>query len=139
MAIVQSMTSSFKEQLLLGVHNFSTDTFKMALYVSTATLGPSTTAYTASGETSGNGYTAGGQILTGVVVNLTDTTAWVDFANAVWTTTTSLTARGALIYNASKGNKSVAVLDFGADKTALNTFTVQMPTPSASTALIRIA
>lgn len=138
MAIIQTMTSSFKEELLLAEHNFSTNTFKMALYLSTATLNSTTTVYTTNGETSGNGYTAGGLILTGVTVNLTGTTAWVDFADAVWTTTTSLTARGALIYNATNGDKSVAVLDFGADKTALNTFTVQMPTPTASSALIRL-
>lgn len=138
MAISQSLTSSFKQQLLEAVHNFTTDTFKIALYTATADLGPTTTVYTVTGEASGSGYTAGGQILTGVSVNLTDTTAWISFANASWATT-SLTARGALIYNVSKGNKAVAVLDFGSDKTATTTFTVQMPANSAATALIRIA
>lgn len=138
MSISQTLASSFKEQLLLAQHNFATDTFKMALYTSAANLGADTTVYTSAGEASGSGYTAGGQDMTGVTVNLTGTTAWVDFDDVTWTTT-SLTARGALIYNATNGNKAVAVLDFGADKTSLSTFTVQMPTPSASSALIRIA
>lgn len=138
MAIAQALCSSFKEQILLAQHDFATDTFKMALYVSTATLGPATTVYTSAGEVSATGYTAGGQNLTGVVINLTGTTAWVDFSDVTWASP-SLTARGALIYNASKSNKAVAVLDFGADKTTNTTFTVQMPTPDASSALIRIA
>jgi len=138
MAIAQSLCSSFKLQLLEAVHDFSTDTFKMALYTSSATLGASTTVYTSSGEVVATGYTAGGEVMTGVVVTLTGTTAWVDFADVVWSSP-SLTARGALIYNSSKSNKAVAVLDFGADKTTATTFTVQMPTPDASNALIRIA
>lgn len=138
MAIAQTLCSSFKEQLLLAVHDFSTDTFKMALYTANASLGPTTTVYTATGEVVATGYIAGGQIMTGVVVNLTDTVAWVDFNDVTWTSP-SLTARGALIYNATKGNKAVAVLDFGSDKTTNTTFTVQMPTPDASSALIRIA
>lgn len=138
MSITQTMTSSFKEELLLAEHDFEADTFKMALYLSSANLGPSTTVYTATGETSGSGYTAGGKAMTGVVVNLTGTVAWVDFDDVMWTTSSSLTARGALIYNSSNGNKSVAVIDFGSDKTSLNDFTVQMPTPDASNALIRI-
>lgn len=138
MPISQSMTSSFKQQLLEAVHNFTTDTFKIALYTSTADLGSNSTVYSTAGEVVASGYTAGGKVLTGVSVNLTGTTAWVNFADVTWATT-SLTARGALIYNASKGNKSVAVLDFGADKTAVTTFKVQMPASSASSALIRIA
>ena len=138
MAISQTLCSSFKLELLEAVHNFTTDTFKIALYTASASLGASTTVYTSSGEVVATGYTAGGQNLTGVMVNLTGTTAWVDFNDVTWTSP-SLTARGALIYNASKGNKAVAVLDFGSDKTTTTTFTVQMPTPDASSALIRIA
>jgi len=137
MAIVQTQCTSFKEQLLKAVHDFSTDTFKLALYTSAASLGASTTVYTTTGEVVAAGYTAGGNALTGVSVTTSGTTAYVDFADTTWTTST--TARGALIYNSSKANKAVAVLDFGADKTSTNTFTVQMPPNSATDALIRIA
>ena len=135
--IAQTLTTSFKQQLLQAVHDFSTDTFKIALYTANADLGASTTVYTSSGEISGTGYTAGGQVMTGISVSVTDTTAFVNFTNVVWTTG-AFTARGALIYNSSKGNKSVAVLDFGADKTTTTSFTVVMPTNSATTALIRL-
>lgn len=135
--ISQTLTTSFKEQLLLAVHDFSTDTFKMALYLASADLTAATTVYTATGETTGTGYTATGQVLTGVTVTVSGTTAYVDFANVVWNPA-SFTARGALIYNASKSNKSVAVLDFGADKTASTIFTVAMPANTATSALIRL-
>ena len=135
--IAQTLTTSFKQQLLQAVHDFSTDTFYMALYTANADLGATTTVYTSSGEISGTGYTAAGQVMTGVSVSVTDTTAFVNFTNVVWTTG-AFTARGALIYNTSKGNKSVAVLDFGADKTPPTSFTVVMPTNSATTALIRL-
>jgi len=135
--ISQTLTTSFKEQLLLAVHDFSTDTFKMALYLASADLTAATTVYTATGETTGTGYTATGQALTGVTVTVSGTTAYVDFANVVWNPA-SFTARGALIYNASKSNKSVAVLDFGADKTASTIFTVAMPANTATSALIRL-
>jgi hypothetical protein len=135
--IAQTLTTSFKQQLFEAVHDFSTDTFYMALYTANADLGATTTVYTASGEISGTGYTAAGQVMTGVSVSVTDTTAFVNFTNVVWTTG-AFTARGALIYNTSKGNKSVAVLDFGADKTTTTSFTVVMPTNSATTALIRL-
>ena len=135
--IAQTLTTSFKQQLLQAVHDFSTDTFKIALYTANADLGASTTVYTSSGEISGTGYTAGGQVMTGISVSVTDTTAFVNFTNVVWTTG-AFTARGALIYNSSKGNKSVAVLDFGADKTTTTSFTVVMPTNSATSALIRL-
>lgn len=138
MAIEQSLCSSFKQQLLLAEHNFSTNTFKIALYTASANLTSSTTVYSTSGEVVATGYTAGGQALTGVTVSLTGTTAYVDFNDVTWTSP-SLTARAALIYNATNGNKAVAVLDFGSDKTATGTFTVQMPTNDASSALIRIA
>lgn len=137
MSIAQTLTTSFKQQLLQAVHDFSTDTFYMALYTANADLGATTTVYTTSGEISGTGYTAAGQVMTGVSVSVTDTTAFVNFTNVVWTTG-AFTARGALIYNTSKGNKSVAVLDFGADKTTTTSFTVEMPTNSSTTALIRL-
>jgi hypothetical protein len=135
--IAQTLTTSFKQQLLQAVHDFSTDTFYMALYTANASLGATTTVYTASGEISGTGYIAAGQKMTGISVSVTDTTAFVNFTNVVWTTG-AFTARGALIYNSSKGNKSVAVLDFGADKTTTTSFTVVMPTNSSTTSLIRL-
>lgn len=138
MAIVQSMASSFKRQILLGEHDLDTDVIKIALYTSAANLGADTTEYTTSGEVVGTGYTAGGEVMTGVTVSLSGTTAYVDFANTLWSPA-AFTARCALIYNASKSNKAIAVLDFGADKTATTTFTVQMPANTATSALIRIA
>jgi len=138
MAFNQTLTTSFKQDILLGVHDLDTDTLKMALFLATADLGAATTVYSTTGETSGTGYTPGGEILTGVTVLTADTTAYVDFANPSWSPA-AFTARGALIYNASKGNKAIAVLDFGADKTATTTFTVQMPANTATSALIRIS
>lgn len=139
MAITQAMCSSFKQQLLLGEHDMDTDTIKIALYTSAATLGASTTVYTTSDEVVGTGYTAGGNTLTGASVSLSGTTAFVDFSDTTWSTAT-ITARGALIYNSSKSNKAVAVLDFGGDKTSTaGNFTVQFPTNDASSAIIRIA
>jgi hypothetical protein len=133
------MCSSFKQQLFLGEHDLDTDVIKIALYTSAATLGASTTVYTTSDEVVGTGYTAGGNTLTGASVSLSGTTAFVDFSDTTWSTAT-ITARGALIYNSSKSNKAVAVLDFGGDKTSTNgDFTVQMPTNDASNALLRIA
>lgn len=138
MAFDQTLTTSFKQDILLGVHDLDTDTLKMALFLATADLGAATTVYVATGETSGTGYTPGGNVLTGVTVLTSGTTAYVDFADPSWNPA-SFTARGALIYNASKGNKAIAVLDFGADKTATTTFTVQMPANTATSALIRIS
>ena len=138
MAFDQTLTTSFKQDVLLGVHDLDTDTLKMALFLATADLGAATTIYTVTGETSGTGYVAGGNILTGVTVLTSGTTAYVDFADSVWNPA-GFTARGALIYNASKGNKAIAVLDFGADKTATTSFTVQMPANTATSALIRFA
>jgi hypothetical protein len=138
MAFDQTLTTSFKQDILLGVHDLDTDTIKMALFLATADLGAATTVYTTTGETSGTGYTAGGLTLTGVTVLTSGTTAYVDFADPSWSPA-NFTARGALIYNASKSNKAIAVLDFGADKTATNTFTVQMPANTATSALIRIS
>jgi hypothetical protein len=138
MAFEQTLTTSFKQDILLGVHDLDTDTIKMALYLATADLGAATTVYTTSGETSGTGYTAGGKVLTGVTVLTSGTTAYVDFADPSWDPA-AFTARGALIYNASKSNKAIAVLDFGSDKTATTIFTVQMPANTATSALIRIS
>lgn len=141
MPISQAMCSSFKQQLFLGEHDLDTDIIKMALYISAATLDASTTVYTTSNEVSSSGtnYAAGGNTLTGATVSLSGTTAFVDFADTSWSSAT-FTARGALIYNSSKSNKAIAVLDFGSDKTSTSgTFTVQMPANTASDALIRIA
>lgn len=143
------MTTSFKQELLEGVHDFRAsggDTFYMALYTNSATLDASTTAYTTSGETtntSGSSYVAGGQALSNVNPTTGGTTAFTDFADEVWTTA-SFTARGALIYNSTPAhtytNPSVVVLDFGSDKTAsAGDFTVIFPTADASNAIIRIA
>jgi hypothetical protein len=138
MAFDQTLTTSFKQDILLGVHDLETDDIKMALFLATADLGAATTVYTTTGETSGTGYTAGGKTLTGVTVLTADTTAYVDFADPSWDPA-AFTARGALIYNASKSNKAIAVLDFGSDKTATTSFTVQMPANTATSALIRIS
>lgn len=149
MAISQAMTTSFKVDILSGGHNFNTtnralssntqDTFKIALYTSSATLDATTTAYSATNEVVGTGYTAGGNTLTTVAPTSSGTTAFTDFNDTQWTTAT-ITANGALIYNSSNSNKSVAVLAFGSDKTSTaGTFTIQFPTADASNAIIRIA
>jgi hypothetical protein len=144
MAISQAMCTSFKQALLDGEMDFSSDTsqtFKIALYTSSATLGAATTAYSATNEVSGTGYTAGGNTLS-IAANPTTsgTTAYLDFADTTWTTAT-ITARGALIYKADGAtNPAVAVLDFGSDKTSTaGNFTIQFPTADASNAIIRIA
>jgi hypothetical protein len=131
------MCTSFKLELLSGVHDFSTDTFKIALYDSGAALGASTQEYTTSNEVVASGYTAGGATLTVVPPASSGTTAYVDFDDVTWTA--SLTARGALIYNTSKSNKAVAVLNFGADKISITEFTIIMPAADANNALVRIA
>ena len=134
--IYQTQTLSFKAELLQGVHNLLTDTLKLALYKSTADLSETTTVYSTTNETSGTGYSAGGIVLTGVTINTSNSVVYVNFNNAVWTPA-AFTAAGGLIYNASKSNKSIAVLSFGADKTATNTFTVQMPANTSTSALLR--
>jgi hypothetical protein len=140
MAITQGMATSFKVQLLNGQQNFSSNTFKLALYTSSATLGENTTAYTTSGECPSTGnYTAGGNTLT---VNVTPTSsgnvAYVSFANTSWANAT-ITANGALIYNSTQANAAVAILAFGGDKTSTNgTFAVNFPTADASSAIIRL-
>ena len=133
-SIVQTQTTSFKAQLYQAVHNLLTDTLKIALYTANADLNADTTAYTTSGEVSGGGYTAGGVTLTGVTLNTSGSTAYVNFNNVVFNA--SVTARCALIYNVTQGNKSIAVLDFGSDKTSTN-FTITMPANTATAALIR--
>jgi hypothetical protein len=138
MAFDQTLTTSFKQDVLLGVHDLATDTLKLALFTAEADLGAATTVYSTANEVVGAGYIAGGNTLTGVTVLTSGTTAYVDFADTSWTPA-SFTARGALIYNASKGNKAIAVLDFGADKTATTSFTVQMPANTVTSALIRFA
>lgn len=140
MAITQAMCTSFKVDLLDAEHDFGVDTFKIALYTSSATLDATTTAYSATNEASGTGYTAGGNILTvSTLPTSSGTTAYLSFSNTTWSAAT-ITARGALIYNSSKSNKAVAVLDFGADKTSTaGDFTINFPTADASNAIIRIA
>jgi len=146
--LAQTATTSFKVELLQAVHNFgptSPNTFKIALYTAASNIGPDTTVYTTTDEVVGTGYTAGGNTL---VISTSPTsgsntasipTAFVSFANSSWATA-SFTARGALIYNSTQGNKSVAVLDFGADKTAANTtFEIVFPTADASSAIVRIS
>ena len=140
MAITQAMCNSFKQELLGGTHDLDTDVIKIALYTSSATLGASTTAYTTSNEVTGSaGYTAGGNTLAVATISLSGSTAIVDFADTTWTSAT-ITARGALIYNSSKSDKAIAVLDFSTDKSSTNgDFTVVFPTADASNAIIRIA
>jgi len=135
MSIVQTQTTSFKAELYEAVHNLLTDTIKIALYNGNANLNADTTVYSTTNEVVAAGYTAGGNTLTGVTLSTSDSTVYVNFANTSWTS--ALTARCALIYNASKGNKSVAVLDFGADKTSVTTFLITMPANTATAALIR--
>jgi len=139
MAITTAMCSSFKQELLEGVHDFTSHTFKMALYTSSATLGAATTAYSATNEVSGTGYTAGGQALDNPTVTLSGTTAFVDFDDETWAAAT-ITARGALIYNdTAAGDPAVAVFDFGSDKiSTAGNFVVQFPTADASNAIVRI-
>jgi hypothetical protein len=142
MAITQALCSSFKREIFEATHDFNAsggNTFKVALYTSSASLSAATTAYTTSGEVTGTGYTAGGNALTNVDPVLSGTTGFVDFSNISWTSAT-FTARGALIYNSTNSNKAVVVLDFGGDKDVSNgTFSISFPTPSSTAAIIRIA
>lgn len=142
MAITQAMPTSFKQELLVATHDFTAstgDTFKIALYTSSATLDATTTAYSSTNEVSGTGYTAGGNTLTSVTPTTSGTTAFCDFADTTWSTAT-ITANGALIYNSSKSDKAVAVLAFGGDKTSTSgDFTIVFPAADASNAIIRLA
>lgn len=141
MAFQQGATNTFKIGLLDGSFDFVTDTFKIALYTAEADLTADTAAYTATGEVSGSGYTAGGQTLTVSQVPTIGTQTgnaivYLSFSNVTWTA--ALTARGALIYSTAAGNPTVCVLDFGADKTSTTTFTVQFPAVTSTSAIIRI-
>jgi hypothetical protein len=143
MAITQSLCTSFKVDLLSGTQNFVSgtgNTFKMALYTSSATLGATTTAYTTTNEITGTGYTAGGNTLAvSVSPTSSGTTAYLSFTDTSWTTAT-FTCRGALIYNSTNSNKAVAVFDFGSDKQVIGgTFTITFPTADSTSAVIRIA
>jgi len=139
MAITQAMCNSFKTELLGGTHDLDTDTIKIALFTSSASLDASTTAYSSTNEVSGTGYTAGGNTLSGATISLSGSTAIVDFTDTTWSSAT-ITARGALIYNSSKADRAIAVLDFGSDKSSTNgDFTVVFPAADASNAIIRIA
>ena len=135
MSFDQTLTTQAKYTALASL---AEGTLKMALYTAEADLNAGTLVYTTANEVVGTGYTAGGKVLTGVTVNKSGTTAYLDFADVVWDPA-NFTARGALIYNTNLGNLAVAVLDFGADKTATTTFTVQTPANTADAALIRFA
>lgn len=139
MTIYQGLTTSFKVDILEGKQNLASDTLKMALYTAYASLDQDTTAYTPGNEISGTGYVAGGKTLSNVTINSGSNTVYVSFSNVAWNPA-QFTTRGALIYNATKSNASIAVLDFGADKiqTGNNTFTVTLPPDTESSALIRI-
>ena len=135
MAIVQTQTTSFKAQLYQGIHDLTTDVIKIALYTASADLNENTTVYSSINEVPATGtYTLGGAQLTPITVSSSGYTAYVDFADVVFNA--SVTARCALIYNVTQGNKSIAVLDFGSDKTSTN-FTITMPANTATAALIR--
>jgi hypothetical protein len=148
MPISQAMCTSFKVEVLNGLHAFGTtvvraattpDVFKIALYTSSADIGAATTVYTTSNEVVGVGYVAGGNTLTTIAPLSSGTTAYLDFNDTTWAAST-ITAAGAIIYNSTQGNRAVAVLDFGGNKTSSSgNFTVQFPAPTASTAIIRIA
>jgi len=135
--ITQTATTSFKSDILQGLQALGTDTIKLALYTGDASLNADTTAYTTVGEVVGTGYTAGGKTCTNVTVNSLNGVAYVSFDNLTWTSA-AFTCRGALIYNSSKSNKSIAVLNFGSDKTCSSTFTITLPTNIYSSALIRV-
>jgi len=140
MSILQGQTTSFKVGLYNGQFNLASDQIYMALYNGNANLNQNTAAYTSTNEITGTGYTAGGQLMTGVSISYdsTNSVAYVNWANVVWSPA-AFTARCALIYDATASNASIAVIDFGSDKTCANTFTVTMPTNTYSTALIRSA
>ena len=136
MAIVQTQTTSFKAQLYQGIHDLTTDVIKIALYTASADLNENTTVYSATNEIANTGtYVAGGAQLTPITVASSGYTAYVGFPNISWTG--AITARCALIYNVTQGNKSVAVLDFGSDKISTTTFTITMPVNGPTTSLIR--
>ena len=141
MAITSAITTSFKQEILVEGHNLTNgaDSIKLALYTSSATLGAGTTVYVTTGQVTGTNYTAGGNALTNVTPSTSGTTAIVDFADFTFGTAT-VTARGCLLYNSTNGNKAIAAIDFGGDKTSTaGDFTVVFPAASATAAIIRIA
>ena len=136
MSIIQTQTTSFKAQLYQGIHDLTTDVIKIALYTASADLNEDTTVYNSTNEVPNTGtYFAGGAQLTPITIGTSGYTAFVGFPNISWTG--AITARCALIYNSTQGNKSIAVLDFGSDKTSTVTFTITMPANTATAALIR--
>ena len=136
MSIIQTQTTSFKAQLYQGIHDLTTDVIKIALYTANANLNEDTTVYSSTDEVPATGtYALGGAQLTPITVSSSGYTAFVGFPNISWNG--AITARCALIYNSTQGNKSVAVLDFGSDKTSVGTFTITMPANTATAALIR--
>ena len=135
MTIQQTQTTSFKKELYQGVHNLETDAIYIALYTANASLDQNTTVYSSTNEVTATGYTAGGKLLLSPVVSSSGYTAYVSFANPSWSG--AITARCALLYNASKANKAIAVIDFGSNKTSTTTFTITMPANTADSALIR--
>ena len=140
MAITQAVCNSFKEELLKGLHDLDGHTLKLALYTSSATLGPTTTAFSTTNESSGTNYTSGGATISNVAESLSGTVAFVDFDDVSFSSATISDAAGALIYNSSASNRAIAVLDFGSTKSVSGgTLTVSLPSASATTALIRIS
>ena len=140
MAITQAVCNSFKEELLKGLHDLDGHTLKLALYTSSATLGPTTTAFSTTNESSGTNYTSGGATISNVAVSLSGTVAFVDFDDVSFSSATISDAAGALIYNSSASKRAIAVLDFGGTKSVSSgTLTVTLPSASATTALIRIS
>jgi hypothetical protein len=134
--ILQTQCTSFKAELYQGIHDLTTDTLKLALYTASANLSADTTVYTATGEVTGTGYSAGGVVVTGVTVQTGSGTAFVSFDNVSYAPA-GFTSRGALLYNVTQGNKAIAVLDFGSDKTTTTLLVVTLPANTATTALIR--
>ena len=140
MAITQAVCNSFKQELLQGLHDLDGHTLNLALYTSSATLGPTTTAFSTTNESSGTNYTSGGATISNVAVSLSGTVAFVDFDDVSFSSATISDAAGALIYNSSASNRAIAVLDFGSTKSVSGgTLTVSLPSASATTALIRIS
>ena len=136
MTIVQTQTTSFKAELYQGIHNLTTDVLKIALYTANADLNALTTAYSSANEITGTGYVAGGKLIQNVVISSENYTAYLSFDNPYWNPA-SFTTRCALIYNVTKANRSICVLDFGSDKTCTTNFLVTLPANTSSSALIR--
>ena len=140
MAIPQAVCNSFKQELLQGLHDLDGHTLKLALYTSSATLGPTTTAFSTTNESSGTNYTSGGATIANVAVAVSGTVAYVDFDDVSFSSATISDAAGALIYNSSASDRAIAVIDFGSTKSvSAGTLTISLPSASASTALIRIS